>query len=111
MGSLLLYKAECVLAEQKQSTHIETDCITDWSFTYGAEPSIWISTQFAWYVAMPASRSTGQYNVGQAAVFRSLQSSHVLPGEAPSPVTIVAGTSLLLLQLTMQTCISRCSKG
>lgn len=34
--------------EQKQTTHIVTGQILDWSFTYGAEPSIFIATELAW---------------------------------------------------------------
>ena len=37
-------------AEQKSRGRVATGRILDWSFTYGAEPGIYIATDLAWWV-------------------------------------------------------------
>lgn len=50
-----------VSAEQKSPARVATGRILDWSFTYGAEPGIYIATELAWWVCtfLQLSLATG----------------------------------------------------
>lgn len=39
-------------AEQPEPLSVKIDSIMDWGFCYSSEPSVWVTTQLAWYAVL-----------------------------------------------------------
>ena len=93
MHNLLLLNAE-----QKKLPHVATGQILDWSFSYGAESSIWVCTELAWCVSQPPFTSDLQ-SVGSLTSSTSSRSvsAHTPSNNSTPKLFSVAADFLLLL--------------